>query len=144
MYISGELTSLEQTAREMYRLAWAWREDMGIYAASPLHEVFNLLKQIPYMPDPPDTEHLQRPFYTLNNMGAGGDCDDKAIAAGAWANLNRIPFRFVAVSKSPEKDLHHVFTEMYINGEWIAFDPTYAFNVLGRPVAYAKRVVLPR
>lgn len=117
---------------------------MAQYASATLQEVFDLLKNIPYQADPPDREHLQRPFYTLNEMGEGGDCDDKAIAAGAWAFLRRIPFRFVAVSKSPEKELHHVFVEMYINGKWEPFDPTYAFNVLGRPVAYAKRVILPR
>lgn len=144
MYITGPLMSLEQTSREMYRLAWAWREDMAGYAASSLQEVFDLLKNIPYKADPPDSEHLQRPFYTLNEMGAGGDCDDKAIAAGAWANLRGYPFRFVAVSKFADKDLHHVFTEMYIQQTWFPFDPTYAFNVLGRPTAYAKRVILPR
>jgi len=127
----------------MYRMASAWKQDMAPHASLSLSEVFNLLKAIPYRPDPPDEEYLMRPFYTLRGLGAGGDCDDKAIASGAWANLNGLGFRFVAVSRSLEKPLHHVYTEMYIGGRWLTFDPTYSFNVLGRPMCeYPKRVVL--
>lgn len=143
MYRERELLDLQQTSTEMYRLASAWAEDMAPYASCSLIEIFNLLKSLPFNPDPEDTEFLQRPWYTLNQVGEGGDCDDKAICAGAWATLNGIPFRFVAVSKSKSEDLHHVYTEMYINGTWEAFDPTYAFNVLGRPMdAYPQRVIL--
>jgi transglutaminase-like putative cysteine protease len=127
----------------MYRMASAWKQDMAPYATLPLSQVFNLLRLIPYRSDPPDVEFLQRPFHTLNRTGAGGDCDDKAIASGAWAHLNGIPFRFVAVSRYADRPLHHVFAEMYIGGGWIAFDPTYSFNVLGRPMCeYPQRVVL--
>lgn len=143
MYQERELLDLQQTATEMYRIATAWQEDMAEYASLGLQELFNLLKNIPFNPDPEDTECLQRPWYTLNEAGPGGDCDDKSICTGAWAALNGIPFRFVAVSKSLYEDLHHVYTELYINGEWLTFDPTYAFNVLGRPMSvYPQRVIL--
>lgn len=141
---SRELRDVQDTGREMYRMASAWKQDMAPYATLALSQVFNLLKSIPYRPDPPDEEFLQRPRYTLTRTGAGGDCDDKAIASGAWAHLNGIPFRFVAVSRYPRPALlHHVYTEMYIGQRWIAFDPTYSFNVLGRPMCeYPQRVLL--
>ena len=145
MYRECELTNLQQTATEMYRIASAWRDDMAPYASMSLHELFDMLKDIPFHPDPDETELLQRPFYTLTGAGPGGDCDDKAICAGAWCNLRGIRFRFVAVSRS-RAPLHHVFTELYLKDTWWNFDPTYAFNVLGRPdIAYPQRqVLMPR
>jgi transglutaminase-like putative cysteine protease len=143
MIQSRELRDVADTGREMYRMAKAWKQDMAPYATMSASQVFNLLRSIPYRPDPPDVEFLQRPRYTLSMSGAGGDCDDKAIASGAWAHLNGIPFRFVAVSRYSDRPLHHVFTEMYIGNSWIAFDPTYSFNVLGRPMCeYPQRVLL--
>lgn len=127
----------------MYRMASAWKQDMAPYASMSAAQVFNLLRLIPYRPDPPDVEFLQRPLHTIRMTGQGGDCDDKAIAAGSWAHLNGIPYRFVAVSRFPDRPLHHVYAEMYIGTRWIAFDPTYSFNVLGRPMCeYPQRVVL--
>lgn len=138
-----ELVDVQQTASNMYRIAFAWKEDMAAYASMNLQELFDLLKNIPFNADPKDTELLQRPWFTLNQAGKGGDCDDKAIATGAWCHLRGIRFRFVAVSRSLKIPLHHVLTEMYLNGKWFEFDPTYAFNVLGRPLSvYPKRLVL--
>lgn len=71
------------------------------------------------------------------------NCDDKAICAGAWCNLNNFPFRFVAVSMNKDKQLHHVLTEIFYRKQWITFDPTYRFNVLGRPMKpYTNRLDL--
>ncbi len=147
MYREAELVNLQQTATEMYRLASAWRDDMAPYASMSPQELFDFLKDIPFNADPDDEtgegmEFLQRSYYTVTQSGPGGDCDDKAICVGAWANLRNIPFRFVAVSRSDEP-LHHVLTELYIQGVWWNFDPTYAFNVLGRPdIAYPQRQIL--
>lgn len=142
---SRNLNNLQETATEMYRLADAWQNDMAGHATLSLPQLFDLLKNIPYQPDPPDEEFLQRPVYTLLRAGKGGDCDDKAIAAGAWAHLNGIPFRFVAVSNSLDKEVHHVYTEFHIRGQWFPFDPTYSFNVLGRPMGnFPVRLVLER
>ncbi len=142
MYREAELVDLQQTATEMYRIAFAWAEDMAPYASMNLQELFDFLKSIPFHADPDDMELLQRPWYTINEAGQGGDCDDKMICVGAYCNLRGIPFRFVAVSRD-HTPLHHVLTELYIQGSWQVFDPTYAFNVLGRPDSiYPQRVIL--
>lgn len=138
-----ELTDVRQTAKEMYRIAFAWKEDMAEYATLSLQELFDLIKDIPWAADPPDTEFIQRPWYTMHQASKYGDCDDKAVCVGAWCNLLGIPFRFVAVSKDKNLPLHHVLTEMYIQGAWFNFDPTYSFNVLGRPgKEYPQRLIL--
>lgn len=142
-YTEAPLVNVEQTATAMYGLAYKWRHDMAPYASMSLPELFTTLKNIPYNADPQHTEVLQRPWYTMNGLGHGGDCDDKAIATGAYCHLNGRPFRFVAVSKHPKKPLHHVYPEINVNGEWLIFDPTYAYNVLGRPMGvYYQRLIL--
>ncbi len=145
MYTERPLYDVQQTASEMYRLAYAFRDDMAPYATLSLQELFDLLKNLPWNADPTDTEFLQRPWFTLNQTGPGGDCDDKMICVGAWCNLLGIPFRFTAVSTTLKDPLHHVVTEMYIGGTWELFDPTYAYNVLGRPISiYPQRMILQR
>lgn len=90
-----------------------------------------------------DEEVLQRPYFTVNGMGKGGDCDDKAIAMASWAYLNGIPYRFIAVRRPDRKSLHHVFTELYIGNRWVAADCTYSINRFGcERENYAERVVL--
>jgi len=146
MYQEHPLVDVYETGRQMHRIAWAWRGDLGGLNSMRLRDFFNMVKRIPYRPDPPGKEVIQRPWYTLRSLGTGGDCDDKAVVMGAWAHNHGVPFRFVAVSKSLDRDLHHVYTEFHVaKNIWAPVDPTYAFNVLGRPMAnYPKRVILTR
>ena len=70
------------------------------------------------------------------------NCDDKSIALAAYARLYSIPYRFVAIRRPGRKNLHHVATELYINGKWLFADPTYRFNTLGRTREEAERVYI--
>lgn len=106
--------------------------DMAPYASCTLPEIFDIIKSIPFRPDPFDSETLMRPLYTMESRGTGGDCDDKSIALASWCKLNNIPYKFIAVRRPDMDTLHHVFTVIYIDGQWIHADPTYAFNTLGR------------
>jgi len=127
----------------MHRMVDQYHNDMLPFAHLPLTEVFDLIKNIPFRPDPPDRELLQRPYYTMNGIGYGGDCDDKSIALASWATLTGIPYRFVAVRKAGREHLHHVFTELYIADRWIHADPTYPFNTLGcARETYAQYVII--
>lgn len=126
----------------MYRLSRQYAQDMAPLATLSATEVFEVLRRIPYVPDPKGVEFLKRPYYTLRSMGPGGDCDDKAIAVGAWAHLRKIPFRFLAVSRHPFKPLHHVFAEVKMLGGWQSMDPTYLHNTYGQRPRYAKTMVL--
>jgi len=127
----------------MHRMVAEFKNDMLPYVHLSLPEVFDVIKAIPFRPDPVDRELLQRPYYTMNNMGAGGDCDDKAICAASYAALVGIPYRFVAVRRADRIYLHHVFTELYINGRWIHADCTYSFCTLGcEREHYEERLVI--
>jgi len=130
-----------ETMRLMHCMVDRYYLDMAPYAHYSLLQIYNTIKAIPFREDPPEEETLQRPIYTMQQRGTGGDCDDKAIVLASWARLHNIPFRFVAVRRPDKEQLHHVFPELYIMDRWLHCDPTYAFNVLGRErEAYAERV----
>lgn len=143
-----KIRSVRDTGRLMREVVNRHYRDVAAYATLSLPEIFDLVKSIPYRRDPKKpngkvTELLQRPAYTLARTGHGGDCDDKAMVLASWAKLNGIPFRFVAVGRAKNLPLHHVLVELYIQGNWVHVDPTYAGNVLGRPLAvYGRKEVI--
>lgn len=127
------------TLKAMRRMAKKYATDVTPYAMmSPLH-FFALLSSIPYSPDVWDgkkAEIIKRPHYTLNRMGEGGDCDDKAIAMASYLQLNGIPWRFVAVGRKKGGPPTHVYTEGQFGNTWVAFDATYHFNIAGYPMRH--------
>jgi transglutaminase-like putative cysteine protease len=123
-------------------IAETYREDVAEYASMNLLDFYTMVKDIPYKYDMVCGklgEILQRPQYTLNRNGAGGDCDDKAIVMASYAILNKIPYRFKAVGKIPNGAVSHVYTEFQIEGEWIPVDATYPHNTLGKVLSSYKR-----
>lgn len=107
-----------------------WRDMLPLAHLGPV-AAFDVVKSRPFKEDPSDAETLQRPLFTMNGTGAGGDCDDKAIAYAAYCRCVGIPFKFVAVRRWDHETLHHVMCYVYIGGKWVQADPTYSFNSLG-------------
>lgn len=130
----------KDTGPLMREMVYTYYMDMAPYMYLSLSEVYDLIKNIPYKPDPKEFETLQRPYYTLHSNGWGGDCDDKCIALASWAYLHNIPFKFIAARRPDKKTLHHVFCKLYINNKWVNIDPTYSFNTLGRIQYYQELV----
>lgn len=116
--------------------------DMASYASfSPL-EIYTLIRNLPYRPDPDNVETLMRPMYTMMMRGTGGDCDDKAIAFAAWAKLRGYSYHFVAIRRAGRPTFHHVAVELFMQGQWIFFDPTYRFNGYAVKRDEAERVII--
>ena len=129
----------------MKRMVETYAGDVAPYASMSLSEFYDHVKRIPYKFDLINgklAEVVKRPYYTLNQIGLGGDCDDKAIVMGAWAKLNGIPYRFKAVGKKLNGNLHHVYPELLLSGQWTACDATYPHNTLGVPMNDYKKVVI--
>lgn len=148
-YLTGDTTTVQtkgyarETGKLMHQMVDTYYEDAVPFAHLTITEFFDFVKSIPFKDDPPDREFLQRPAYTFNQIGPGGDCDDKAIALASYCKLHAIPYRFVAVRRSDMPYLHHVFCELFINGQWIHADPTYKFNSLGRErESYVERQII--
>jgi hypothetical protein len=142
---TAKLKNVQQTLEQMKRLSIQYAGDVAPFGTMPLTEYYEVVKNIPYKFDLDRNgrlvEILQRPLYTLNGQGFGGDCDDKAICMGAWAHLNGMPFRFKAVGKRLNGKLHHVYSEILMNGEWVVCDATYPHNTLGHAMYPYKKVV---
>ena len=131
------------TGPYMHTMVQTYWRDMVPWGSLSLPQIFDRIKRIPYRPDPPTVETLMRPYYTMNMLGWGGDCDDKAIALASWAVINRMPYRFVAVRRADMPTLHHVYTELWDGRRWLPADATYSVNQLGRErEQYAERVII--
>lgn len=133
---SSSLKDKDQTASEMYNLVEKYHDDLKnvtviyngkkkIFSDLPLLEAFDVIKMIPYQQDSPPVEVLSRPVYIGTN-GTGADCKKKSILMGSWLKENGIPYRFIAVSTTPDRRVHHVFTQGYLNDTWKNLDPTYS------------------
>ncbi len=118
--------------------------DMLPVSTYSIDTVFRFVADIPFKPDPPEAETLQRPLLTVNQLGLGGDCDDKVIAFGSYLYARRIPFDIVSVQRPWRDRLHHVLIKLYIGNEVIPADPTYSFNCLGLDRPTVKEVVIWR
>ncbi len=130
-----KLINARQTGKIMHQMVNEFYTDMAPYASLSLTEIYDKIKGIPFEYDPKGVELVKRPYYTMNQIGPGGDCDDKAVALASWAVLNSIPSRFIGIGykKNDSKKilLSHVYTQLYIVGEWLNIDSTYNFNTLG-------------
>jgi len=139
------LKHVKQTLEQMKRLSIVYADDIAFLGTLSIQEYYDKIKNIPYKFDLDSkgnlVEILQRPLYTLNGQGYGGDCDDKAICMASWAHLNGLPFRFKAVGKTLNGKLHHVYPEILMNGQWLVCDATYPHNTLGYPMYDYKKVV---
>lgn len=128
-----DLHSLEQTGATMGRLAKEYALDAIELASLSLEELHALILSWPYKADPKGLEWVQRPKYTIDGSGPCRDCDDRAVVVGAWAELNGLPYRFVAVGTGATP--HHVFAQVWV-GDWITVDATYPTDRLNVPVKW--------
>jgi len=132
VFTSTRLTSPQQTAREMLRIAQQYAGDLGEMAKWPVKRFFDHVRKLPYRPDPPRAETLSRPLHTLQKDFPFRDCDDKAILMGAWCHANGVPFGFYASSTRTDGKLHHVWTVAeFPSGRAVVLDPTYHYHKIG-------------
>lgn len=137
MHVSTtKLIDARQTGKAMHKLVSQFYHDMDPYVGLSVQEMFDKIKNIPFNPDPEKIEVVKRPFYTMHQIGPGGDCDDKSIAMASFAKLRGIPYRFIGVGRKNPKYkkilLTHVFIQLYLDSEWVNADCTYSFNLLGK------------
>lgn len=133
------LEALTYTIGQLYRLADEYTGDVAGYRFQDLYQVFNFTRQIPYVRDVDACgyeECLKRPLYGVQ----GGDCDDKAIFAGAALTFLKIPWRAVTTSYTADKIMQHVYLEVYDRGTWRPFDATYENNTIFTERPYTDKI----
>jgi len=121
----SELTDRVQTGRAIYYCA-TFYNDLGSLLDLSLKDFFNTVKKMPYIEDQIDSEVVARPKYLLDQEKFPAlDCKKKSVLIGAWLNAHNMPWRLVAISEKPNKNIQHVFPQALINNEWLSVDPTY-------------------
>lgn len=135
------------TGRRMYALS-RFSGDLGrVYvrrqrrpvalAKLPLTEYHDFVRRIPYRRDDKPVEVVSRPKYILQCAGGGADCKKKAILLGAWFQARGLrplrQWRFIAVSKRPDREIHHVLPQVLVSGVWRNADATYKYMRLYQP-----------
>ena len=128
---SRPLESVEQTAAQMVRMVRQYATDLGEKASWPLPKFFRFVADLEYRADPKGHESLSRPALAMGESWPWRDCDDKAIMIGSWCWINKIPFKFVASSKRPDKTLHHTWVMAEMFGKQLPLDATYPKNYVG-------------
>ena len=132
--------------RELVRGYWM---DVAPYLAWSFSDWFDFVRRIPYESDEQRfpsrvLEVVSRPAYLLDrNLFPRLDCKKKAILIASWAYGNGVPYRFVAVSQRPSKEVHHVFPQIKSGSTWVNADATFPDFSLGQgqPVTYAAELV---
>jgi hypothetical protein len=135
------LRDVFQTIDEMNRLSVQYRNDVQPFAHLSLVDFYNHVKNIPFKPDPPLQEWVQRAGITLYGLSQYGDCDDKSIVIKSYCYLRGIPCRFKAVSCLPSRDLHHVYNEIRAAGKWYPIDATYPENKIFEERPFTRKEV---
>lgn len=143
---SENLEDRIQSSDRIYEGAKYFR-DLGKYLDLTLKDFFNFVRDIPYKEDADGIEVTSRPKYLISKRYnfEGLDCKKKATLMGAWFNAHGIPWRLVAVSEKPDKEIHHIFTQAKLNGEYRNVDPTYSHFKLfeGKPEVTYGEFLLP-
>jgi hypothetical protein len=90
-----------------------------------LAEFFDFVRKIPYRRDKAPVEVVSRPSHIVKYLHLGMDCKKKATLLGSFLKLKGIKFRFIGSSSRPDKRIHHIFPQGFIDGEWKNIDGTY-------------------
>ena len=87
---------------------------------------YNFVRSIPYKEDGFYAEIIARPKFLMDRAKFPAlDCKKKAVLIGAWLNAHNIPWRLIACSERPDRQVHHVFVQAFISGHWRPIDATY-------------------
>lgn len=122
-----KLTDRYQSGKEIARLAreyWGDLDESGDLDR-PLPQFFDKVRKIPYAEDSKN-EVVARPKYLLDpDYFEALDCKKKAVLMSSYLEAHGEPWRLVTVSEMPSKEIHHIFPQMEIDGEWYNVDATY-------------------
>lgn len=98
-----------------------------------------------YTPDPTDVEAVGLASYHLARIANGeqstGDCDDAAVLVATLANVVGLPVRFAVASFRADRELHHVWAEVQVQGEWRNLDTFRSERLQSEPTRIEYRNV---
>lgn len=131
-----DLYSKDQTANRMYYLIDRFYNDLKNFKirkgkkivplpSLTVREFFYFVRSIPYRQDKKPIEVVSRPYHILKYRNLGMDCKKKGILLGSFLRLKKVPFRLIGSSKRKSGRIHHVYPQVFVNGNWKNYDATY-------------------
>lgn len=118
------LETFDKTILKIIEFAKKYKNDLLQYRNKSFKEFYDIVKSLPYIPDPKNIETLSRPIYTMNPNHSPRDCDDKTLAICSFCELKNIPYKIIVTGK--KNRFHHVFPVVNLSGSsFIIADATY-------------------
>jgi hypothetical protein len=101
-----------------------------------------------YENDPASTEMLLNPVTAIKLFKQGyplsGDCDCSATLLSALMQAIGIKTRLKIVKLNPDSSHYrHVYTEAFLNGQWVAYDAAQAVAIPGYSISTPQQVGTP-
>jgi len=129
------LKSKYRTVREIRKAVDTFYTDLNAFPEILKMDIptfYNFVKMFPYTRDMRETEVVSRPKYLLTIFPTL-DCKKKSILFGSFMRLKYGPgsYRFVLSSNRPDGNIGHIFTQIFVNGQWTNADATYSHNNIG-------------
>lgn len=116
-----------QTGREISwhaRNFWSDLDETGDLDKT-LEQFYDKVRSIPYVEDSKN-EVVARPLFLLDKeIFPALDCKKKAVLMSSWLEAHGEPWRLVTNSELPSKEIHHIFPQTFIEGDWRNVDATY-------------------
>jgi len=126
----SKLNSYRETVQKIFEFSEKYYNDVKFLELKTPIEVFEIVKNLDYKPDPKGIEFLSRPLYSIFKNDLPRDCDDKTLIISSYATLKNIPFKIAVSGKTNFP--HHVFPILQIDKNWIPFDATYDYSQYGK------------
>jgi hypothetical protein len=136
------LIDKKQTAEKIKSLVKKYADDLKIITLEEydttldnltIEEYFDFVKSIPYRKDTTPVEVVSRPYYICKYKYLGMDCKKKAVLMASWCACNNIKYRFIGSSKRPDKKVHHIYVQAFLDSRWENIDATYDYYSLYEP-----------
>lgn len=127
-------------AKEMHQVSRIYRFDVFRLANLDLFQLFDLVKNIPYVVESDGFQSLSRPVFTLSGIAPYTACANKSIVISAYCKLLGIETAYQLVSLDSFSDYHHVFPVVYLNNTRLELDATYPENEFGQVRNWSKSI----
>ena len=126
------LETYEKTVLKVIEFSKKYSSDCLFLINKTPQEVFEIIKNLKYKPDPQGIEFLSRPEFSIWRNDLPRDCDDKTLIAVCYFELKNIPYRIIISGKGIKP--HHIYPEFLdsLKNTWIPFDATYQKNIFGK------------
>ena len=100
IFRTEELKTYKNTISKIFEFTNLYYTDVIFLDCKTPKEVFEIVKNLTYKPDPRGIEFLSRPLYSIFEKNLPRDCDDKTLIITCYAKLKGIPYKIAVTGKN--------------------------------------------